>query len=228
MKGAEVISVLDLEAFDRAPLQHDPCDFVVVPGFVRAEVLEAFNRDYPQIEGPGNFAPQALSYGPTVAAMLEELNSPLLRQKFGEKFGIDLSPYPLQMTLRKYAQASDGNVHNDSKGKIVTALIYFNEDWPHEGGKLRLLRSSWNIEDYAVEVQPVGGTLIPFKRSETSFHGYKRCEAERRSLQMYWVKPKRAARGGQKRIGLKKMVKRLLKLRPRWSAGGGASSTKRG
>ena len=103
----------------------------------------------------------------------------------------------------------------DSKGKIITTLIYFNPQWEHEGGRLRLLRSSWNIEDYAAEVVPEKGTLIAFRRSENSFHGFKRVEAERRSLQMYWVKPKRAAKDGTKQLGIKKRLKRLLKLRPR-------------
>ena len=212
------MAMLDLAAFDRAILEHDPCDFVVVPGFLKQEALEAVNRDYPQIDEPGNFEPEKLTFGPAFANLLEELNSPLLKAKFAEKFQTKLTENPLQMTVRKYSESADGNVHNDSKGKIITALIYFNEEWHHEGGKLRLLRSSWNIDEYAAEVTPAAGNLVAFKRSETSFHGFKRCEGERRSLQMYWVKPKRAARGDEKTISLKKRIKRLLKHRPRWGS----------
>ncbi len=210
------LSIFDLKAFKRAELQHDPCDFIVVPEFVQPEILAAVNRDYPEIDVAGNFKPEDLSYGRTFATMLEELNSPLLKQKFAEKFGMDLDLYPLQITVRKYSELSDGNVHNDSKGKMLTSLIYFNDEWKHKNGRLRLLRSSWDIENYIAEVEPARGTLISFRRSEKSFHGFKKMEGERRSLQMYWVKPKRARKDDSLPPSFKKRIKRLLKLRPRW------------
>ena len=189
------MAILDFEALDRAPLQKDPCDFVVVPHFVKREALAEVNRDYPEIEAPGNFAPEELRYGTTFAALLEELRSPLMREKFAAKFGLDLSGHPLQMTVRKYSEAPDGNVHNDSKMKVVTILIYFNEDWPQAGGRLRLVRSPENIDDYAAEVAPESGNMIAFRRNERSFHGFIPCVGERRSLQKYWVSPKRVAQG---------------------------------
>jgi SM-20-related protein len=215
--GTNALSVFDLEAFDREPLRHDPCDFIVVPRFVKRDALEAINRDYPDIAVAGNFEPEKLTYGPSFAGLLAELNGPEFTRKFSEKFGIDLSELPLQMTVRKYSEKSDGNVHNDSKGKIVTALIYFNQEWRHEGGRLRIVRTPNNIDDYAAEAAPEGGTLLAFRRSERSFHGFKPFVGERRSLQMYWVKPKRVEvlSKGEKRVGIKKMVKRFLKLRPR-------------
>ncbi len=205
------MSMLDLSAFDRAPLQHDPCDFLVVPGFLKAEALEQVNRDYPDIDAPGNFEPDKLTFGPAFETLLEELNSSTLKEKFEEKFGIDLSENPLQVTVRKYAEMTDGNIHNDSRGKIVTVLVYFNETWDQEGGKLRLLRSPKNIDDYAAEVVPEAGNLVAFRRSERSYHGFKRVEGERRSLQMYWVKPKRAARDEKTRSEIFRKVKRLFK-----------------
>lgn len=205
------MSILDLDALDRAPLQKDPCDFVVVPRFVKAEALADVNRDYPPIEAAGNFPPDELRYGPRFAAMLEELASPEVRHRFADKFGVDLGDLILQTTIRKYSEASDGNVHNDSRTKIVTSLIYFNESWPHRGGRLRLLRTPDDIEDYAVEVAPEQGTLLAFRRSERSYHGFVPCEAERRSLQMYWVKPKRESRDQRGPGSLKKRIKRWFK-----------------
>lgn len=207
--------ILNLEAFEKAPLQHDPCDFVVVPEFVRPEILDAVNRDYPKIEEPGNFKPEDLSYGPAFASLLEELNSPLLRQKFSEKFDLDISANPLQMTIRKFSELSDGNVHNDSKGKIITSLIYFNDEWKSDAGRLRLLRSSWDIDDYTAEVIPEKGTMIAFRRSDRSFHGFKKFEGERRSLQMYYVKAKRKHKDTDEHLSLKRRLKRLFKYRPR-------------
>lgn len=206
--------VLDLDALARTPLQHDPCDFVVVPDFVRSDALALVNRDYPAIAEAGNFEPEDLTYGPSFADLIEELNGPAMRETFAAKFGLDLSPYTLQMTVRKFSEASDGNVHNDSKSKIVTALIYFNEEWPHPGGRLRLVRNPDNIDDFTAEVPPVRGTLIAFRRNEKSYHGFRQCVGERRSLQMYWVKPKRP-KGAEKQVGLKKLIKRFLKVRTR-------------
>lgn len=208
------MTVLDLDALRQAPVQHDPCDYVVVPHFVRATTLERVNNDYPRITKPGNFEPEGLDYGPTFAAMLEELSSPSLKALFSEKFGLDLSPYTLQLTVRRYAEASDGNIHNDSKSKIVTVLIYFNKEWPQTEGRLRLMRDPSDIEKYDAEIAPVDGTLFAFCRNEHSYHGFHPFEGERRSLQMYWVKPKRPGKD-EKTIGLKKRIKRFLKVRSR-------------
>ena len=213
------MSNLSLEAFDKAPLQHDPCDFVMVPEIVRPEMIDAVNQDYPQIDEPGNFKPDDLSYGPAFASMLEELYSPVLKQKYIEKFGLDISDNPLQITIRKYSELSDGNAHNYSKGKIITTLIYFNDEWKDDAGRLRLLCSSWDINDYSAEVVPEKGTLIAFRRSERSFHGFKRFEGERRSLQMYYVKPKREHKDDDERLTIKRRPKRLFKHRPRFEQG---------
>jgi SM-20-related protein len=208
------MAILDFEALDRAPLQKDPCDFIVVPQFIKREALAEVNRDYPEIEVAGNFPPEELHYGQTFSTLLEELQSPLMREKFAAKFGVDLEAHPLQITVRKYSEELDGNVHNDSKMKVVTVLIYFNEDWLQPGGRLRLVRTPDNIDDYAAEVAPERGNLLAFRRNEHSYHGFIPCVGERRSLQMYWVSPKRVAQG-EKKLTLKRRLKRWMKVRPR-------------
>jgi Rps23 Pro-64 3,4-dihydroxylase Tpa1-like proline 4-hydroxylase len=208
------MAILDFEALERAPLQNDPCDFIVVPQFVKREALAEVNRDYPAIEVAGNFPPEQLDYGQAFSALLAELQSPIMRGKVAAKFGVNLDEHPLQITVRKYSEASDGNVHNDSKMKVVTVLIYFNDEWKQAGGRLRLVRTPDNIEDYAAEVAPEGGALLAFRRNEHSYHGFVPCVGERRSLQMYWVSPKRAARS-EKPLTLKRRLKRWAKLRPR-------------
>src|SRR5512134_941941 len=208
------MAILDFEALHEAPLQKDPCDFIVVPQFVKREALAEVNRDYPNIEVAGNFPPEQLRYGQTFSTLLGELQSPLMREKIAEKFGIRLDDHPLQITVRKYSEASDGNVHNDSKMKVVTVLIYFNDEWKQVGGRLRLVRTPDNIDDYAAEVAPERGAMLAFRRNEYSFHGFMPYVGERRSLQMYWVSPKRAARS-EKALTLKRRLKRWAKIRPR-------------
>jgi hypothetical protein len=202
---------VDLEAFASSPLQREPCDHVIVPRFVRPEALAAVNRDFPEIDEPGNFAPEALSYGPACDMLLKEIHSPEMRAAFAAKFGIDLEPLRLEMTFRRFSDASDGGVHNDSRVKVVTALIYFNETWPHAGGRLRLLRGKRDVRDYAAEVEPCAGNLIAFRRSETSYHGFEPYAGERRSLQLYWVRPKDKRRGENRYSGWQRRLRRILK-----------------
>lgn len=207
------MGLLDLELFRRTPLCHQPCDFIVVPRLIAPEQLQAINRDYPAIDRPGNFAPDEVAHGPAFAALLGELRGAAVRAAFAEKFAIDLAPYELQITVRKYSEEADGNVHNDSKTKIITALIYFNESWSHDGGRLRLMPTRRDIDRFAIEVAPEDGNLLAFRRSERSYHGFKPYAGERRSLQMYWVAPKRqlSAEGKDKPVTLKKRIKRFLK-----------------
>jgi SM-20-related protein len=208
------MQILDFDAFDATPLQTDPCEFVIVPHFVRPGALEAINTDFPEIEKPGNFAISEYPYGPNFEALLAELHGEEMQSHFATKFGVDLTPYPLDMTVRKFSEESDGNVHNDSKSKIVTSLIYFNPKWVHSGGRLRMVRNPDDIDDYAGEVVPEAGTLISFRRSETSFHGFEPFEGERRSLQMYWVEAKRMKKGRKWPTPMR-LYKRWRKVRKR-------------
>lgn len=208
------MSMLDFEAFERATLHRDPCDFIVVPGFIKRDALEAINRDYPDIAEPGNFSVEQVNCHGAFQQMLDELATPAVKQRFSDKFQMDLSQCPQELTVRKFSRESDGNIHNDSKSKWLTCLIYFNKQWHAPGGQLRILRTPENINDYVVEVPPVDGTLISFRRNEKSFHGFPAYAGERRSIQFYWVKPDRAA-GKQRKVGPRKWLKRLLKIRPR-------------
>ena len=94
---------------------------------------------------------------------------------------------------------------------MITVLVYLNTDWSHRGGKLRLLRSATDMEDYVAEVPPVGGTLLAFRRSENSFHGHKPFEGERRIIQLSWVKPKRVSNYTQKDRSIVKRIRRWFK-----------------
>ncbi len=188
------MSYLDLSALDAARLEHDPFDFLVVPDFIRPEVLEGLVRDYPQITLPRNFALDEVRYGSTFQGLVDELNDPEFGRRLGARFGVDLDSADTTITVRRYCELSDGNIHTDHWSKILTVLIYFNRQWEHEAGKLRMLRSADDIEDYAAEVTPLGGTLLAFRRSDRSYHGHKRFEGERLMLQMNWIRPNRLAR----------------------------------
>jgi SM-20-related protein len=92
----------------------------------------------------------------------------------------------------------------------VTALIYLNESWPHAGGRLRLLRRPDSLDDVIVEVTPLDGTLIVFRRTDRSFHGHLPFEGVRRVVMFNWMVDAAAARRELRRHALSASVKRLF------------------
>ena len=204
---------LDLKAIEAAPLQHDPFDHLVVPDCVSVAGLAAANRDYPAIDTAGNKDLESLDYGPGFAGLIEELTSPALTQAIGAKFGVDLDAASTTITVRRLCEASDGNIHTDHWSKVITVLVYFNTDWENTGGQLRLLRSADDIEDFAAEVPPLGGTLLAFRRTSVSWHGHKQFIGERRMLQLNFIKTSRTARYTQQLARFStRMMKRVARI----------------
>ena len=178
---------LRLDAFRDTPLVREPFPHLIVSGFVRPAALNAINADYPKISTSGSFPIDQVSYGPAFQTMLDELESEEFREAFEEKFGLDLSGRPTVTTVRGRCDARDGKIHTDSTSKIITVLIYMNESWDQAAGRLRLLRSANDLNDIIVEVPPVAGTLLAFKRSDNSWHGHEPFAGERRVIQFNWL-----------------------------------------
>jgi hypothetical protein len=188
------MDALDLAALRRTPLTRVPFDYLIVPGFIRPEVQDAINADYPRIDSPGSFPVEGLPFGPAFGALLEALRGDAVRVAFEEKFGTDLRGRPTALTVRGWCGARDGRIHTDAESKILTALLYMNPTWEQPGGRLRLLRSADDLEDVIVEVPPVAGTLLTFRRSDNSWHGHKPFVGPRRVVQLNWVADEAAAR----------------------------------
>ena len=91
------------------------------------------------------------------------------------------------VTVRGRTGDGDGYIHTDTATKIITVLIYFNRGWEADGGRLRILRGPGDLNDYAEEVSPYGGTLLAFRRSATSWHGHEKFAGQRRAIQLNWV-----------------------------------------
>jgi hypothetical protein len=202
--------MLQISALEQTKLESSPFEHVVVRDFIGHDAISEINRDYPGIHEPKNFQIEDLSFGPGFEQFLAELQSDEVREAVGKKFGVDLTGKPAQITVRRLCEANDGKIHTDSRTKIISALVYFNEEWPHEGGQLRLLRSDSDVEDYAVEVPPKAGTMLAFRRCDHSFHGHKPFDGERRMVQISWVEPKRVGNYKDKRTRLKWRIKRFF------------------
>ncbi len=178
---------LRVEAFRATPLVTEPFAHLIVNGFVDKAALAAINADYPKLASPGSFPVDQVSFGPAFRALLDELEGDEFREAFEEKFGLDLSGRPTITTVRGRCDPRDGKIHTDSKSKIITVLIYMNESWEQAGGRLRLLRSAHDLNDIIVEVPPVAGTMLAFKRSDNSWHGHEPFRGERRGIQFHWL-----------------------------------------
>jgi Rps23 Pro-64 3,4-dihydroxylase Tpa1-like proline 4-hydroxylase len=114
------------------------------------------------------------------------------------------------ITVRGHTDKTDGRIHTDSLTKIITVLVYLNETWDEGGGRLRLLRSGTDLEDYIDEVPPRFGTLLAFRRSNNSWHGHKPFVGERRTIQLNWVLDEGVKQREQKRHGFSAFIKRLF------------------
>jgi SM-20-related protein len=184
----------------------------VLREFVRPGAQPAISRDFPRIERGGSFPVGGLTYGPAFAELLVELDSPHVRAAFADKFAIDLEGRPTMATVRGQCTTRDGNIHTDSKTKIITALIYLSPEWREPGGQFRLLRSAHDLDDFIVEVRPEHGTLVAFRRSENSFHGHTPFIGERRVLQFNWVTSPEVVRRELSRHRLSAWMKRLVPI----------------
>ena len=202
-------SILDLKAVSDARINSDPFPFFVVENVIAPESVDSVHRAFPEISAGGSFALTEVNPGRAFNNLLEELNQPEFREIISSKLGLDLRDRPMVITLRGQSRAKDGRIHTDSKSKMATILIYFNEQWESETGRLRILRSE-NMEDFVSEVAPNVGTMIAFKVTDNCWHGYPAFEGLRQSIQINFVEDDRAANKHGKRHEWTAKLKKLF------------------
>ncbi len=177
---------LKIDLLKKADLRSDPFEYTIVPGFLPPDSLQEIVSSYPTLKG-GSYPLEAVDVPPAVQALVDHMDGPEFEQAIEEKFGVTLTGQPKMYSLRGYCRNSDGKIHTDSKDKIITILLYLNQNWTEEGGKLRMLRGSKDLDDFAEEVPPDNGTLLVFRRSDKSWHGHGPFEGRRCSIQMNWM-----------------------------------------
>ena len=178
---------LNLAKLRSAKVETAPYEYTIVPGFLSPETVARVNATYPGITQGGSYPLESLDAGMAIKDVIDELDGPAFQRVIADKFAVDLEGKPKMYSLRGYTRAKDGQIHTDSKDKIITVLLYLNENWQHPGGRLRILKNDHNVDDFVAEVPPDNGTLLVFKRSETSWHGHHPFDGPRRSLQMNWM-----------------------------------------
>ena len=201
---------LDLAGFAAAPLVREPFDHLVLTGFAPPALCAGARAAFPLSEH-GGLAP-APQDAPVddLGRLLAALRRPEVTQAFARKFELPLDPQALMIHLRSRCQAKDGRVHTDSRGKLVTALLYLNETWPHQAGRLRLLRSRGDLGASVAEVLPLDGTLVAFRRTDHSWHGHHPFVGVRRCIMFNWMVDAATARRELRRHALSSGIKRLI------------------
>ena len=182
------LSVLNPEAVRQAPLSREPYSFFLGSGVLKEDAIPDLKRDFPDITKPGYLTINEVDLKGRFKALVDELESEEFTEELSKKFGKDLHPYPRLTTIRKLSQAKDGRIHTDGPSKVMTLLVYMNDEWDTGGsGRLRVLYDEKNFEPYAAEVPPTMGTVFAFLRSDNSWHGHQPFTGERKVVQVAWV-----------------------------------------
>ena len=181
------MSAININALREAAANLSPFPHAIVSGFVRPESRGDLLRDFPRIAEPGSFPCASLKFGAAFADLIRDIQGEEMTAAVADKLKINLHNRPTMVTARGRCRAADGKIHCDSRGKLVTALIYLNAEWEADGGRLRLLNSADNLEDYFAEAPPDFGSLVLFRCEENAWHGHKSFEGERRAVQLNWV-----------------------------------------
>jgi hypothetical protein len=179
---------LDWNALETAVLQREPFDYIHVPNALQPAAAKRIPAEFPQIASPGSFSLADAPPGPVLAGIIDELQSQRFRTLMEDLFGVDLSRRATTVTIRGRCGTRDGFVHTDSKSKVLSLLLYLNDDWTGGEGQLRLLRSERGLEDAGAEIPATMGSLVVFRRADNSWHGHTPFIGERRVLQFNYVR----------------------------------------
>tara|TARA_B110001469_G_C9555621_1_gene275609 strand:- start:276 stop:878 length:603 start_codon:yes stop_codon:yes gene_type:complete len=185
--------MINLDTIKSTELKTEPFPYFVIPQSLDESQLVKLVQEFPDIQSGGSFNKEDLDLSPTYQALHDALDGPGFRQALSEKFDVDVTESPLMLTYRGFSRKKDGRIHTDSKSKLLTILIYFNDNWPAETGKLRILNSD-NMHDIAEEVNPTAGCMIAFKVTDNCWHGYPSFEGTRNAIQVNFLASDGASR----------------------------------
>ena len=203
---------LDIAALEATPIAAAPFPHVVVPHFVPPAFLQHVRAGLPAMASGGSYPPEALKLGLAAASLVRQMQAGDMKAAIARKFSLDLHDAPVMLTLRGRTRQKDGRIHTDSEAKRVTVLLYLNQQtdaWAQQEGCLRLLRSPTDLDDYAVEVPPVDGTLLVFPNGPTTWHGHRTFVGARHAIQLNYMANDSRARSELRRHRWSAFVKRF-------------------
>lgn len=202
-------SFLNIQALQNTATKVDPFPYFTLPQSVAPELVHNVIRDFPKIADGGSYNLDDVEIKGEFKRFLDALDTPEFRQILCDKFDVDVMTLPMMITLRGHSRKKDGRIHTDSKTKVLTILIYLNESWESETGKLRILRSGNNMDDFVEEVDPGPGAMVAFKVTDNCWHGYVPFEGQRQSIQINFLTSENAGRKHKFFHGLSAKLKRF-------------------
>jgi SM-20-related protein len=203
-------SILDYDVIRSAELHRVPYDHIMGAGAIRDAWVAALCGSFPDIKLTGFHPLSQMRIEGAFANLIEEIGGPDFTAAVSQALGIDLSPYPALITVRRVSAAHEGRIHCDSESKIATLLIYMNEGWLSPEGRFRVLRGEHDFSDYVAEASPEMGSFVAFRRADHSWHGHTPFVGERRVVQVAWVRSQADIDRKTKRHGFSSLLKRLL------------------
>jgi len=208
-------ALLKPEIFSRpdALVTRDPFPYAVIQNSLADSLRKAVDADFPKYDRSGFFPYVPEECGPAIQQLIDDIRSPVFADALGNALGVErLSQYPTIVTIRNLSKETDGRIHNDSKSKIITSLLYLNETWPDTTGGCFHFLSSPDSFDHKIgdAVKPLYGTFTAFRRTDNSWHGHPPYAGERRVIQCAWLTSTEELDRKLKRGRFQRFLKRLF------------------
>ena len=180
--------MLNFELIKKAEINSEFYPFFSVQDvFLNKEDHNRITKDFPSINKGGSFPSDSVSYGKSIQSLIDSLEGDQMRAILENKFQVDLKDKPVVSTFRGYSRMKDGKIHSDSKTKIITVLLYLNENWDESIGLLRMLKEKDNIDNYIIEIPASMGSMVAFKVTNNCWHGFIPFEGKRCSIQLNYL-----------------------------------------
>ena len=180
--------MLNFELIKKAEINSEFYPFFTVRDvFLNEEDHKKIATDFPNINKGGSFPSNSVSYGDSIQSLINCLEGDQMRSILENKFQVDLKDKPVVSTFRGYSRIKDGKIHSDSKTKIITVLLYLNENWDESSGLLRMLKEKDNINSYITEIPASMGSMVAFKVTNNCWHGFIPFEGKRCSIQLNYL-----------------------------------------
>ena len=180
--------MLNFELIKKAEINSEFYPFFTIRDvFLNEDDHKKIATDFPNINKGGSFPSDSVSYGESIQSLINCLEGDQMRTILENKFQVDLKDKPVVSTFRGYSRIKDGKIHSDSKTKIITVLLYLNENWDESSGLLRMLKEKDNINNYITEIPASMGSMVAFKVTNNCWHGFIPFEGKRCSIQLNYL-----------------------------------------
>lgn len=129
-----------------------------------------FNDRWRQRINEGRLTSDLGNLSSTWSQLIQELWSPAYREALEKMSGLELRNCPMVIGFRRYNSGHCQRPHTDEPTKVLTHLLFFNQQWSKDwGGCLRILFDSQRESTYK-DIFPLSESSVAIARSENSWH----------------------------------------------------------